>query len=131
MPLHLNDRALERRCSKLAAQPMRMVPKHAVDRQLSPMRSVLAFPQQLVGGGVASGTTIEDDPAAGSDGGRPMYSRPAGQTAPRGAAPGNQSVQHSVVAGVAWQSRRGGIRRCTAPAVRWPSLHSKSPTQYK
>ena len=59
-----------------------------------------------VGGDVASGTAIEDDPAAGSDGGRPVCSRLAGQIAPRGAEPGNLSVEHFVAAGSA---RRSGV----------------------
>ena len=84
-----------------------------------------------VGGGVASGTAIEDDPAAGSDGGRLVYSRPAGQTAPKGVAPGDPLVRHSVAAGAVWQAAWSGICRCTAATVCWPSLHSKSPTQYK
>ena len=86
--------------SKLAAWLMQMHVK-ACCRSSAVTDALSTGISLTVGGSVASGTTIEDDPAAGSDGRRAVYSRPAGQTAPRGAAPGNPSVWHSATAGTA------------------------------
>ena len=93
LPFHSNDRVLEQHYLKLAAQPMNLAPACC---RLPAAADVLGTGVSLaVSGGMASGTAIEGDPAAGLDGGRLMYSRPAGGTTPRGAAPGIPLVWHS------------------------------------